>query len=113
MASANYLHVRRDLTGLELAARFLEQFLEQIGEAEIGGHRPQVQPVDAVILHLEHSKSIHPLAIGNVAAFAIPLELVEDDVFGRGDEHLGSSFIDLDTSPPFDLALEPGVSTRG
>ena len=64
------------------------------------------------ILHLEHSESVPPLAIGNVAAFSIPLELVEDDVFGRGDQHLGSSFVDLDTSPPFDLVLGPGVSTH-
>jgi len=61
---------------------------KQVGEVQARGPFAQVDAIHGVSLHLENTEHIAPLAVRDAAALAIPIELGQDGVLGRGKVNL-------------------------
>ena len=61
---------------------------EQVGEAYCGRGGVEIGVVEPIALHGEDGDDVSPLTIRGLAPLAVPLELAEDLVLGRGDPQI-------------------------
>jgi len=57
------------------SAGLINRTAQQVAHVEAGGHSAHIVLIETVLLHLEHTKHIAPLALGKLAAHPILLQL--------------------------------------
>lgn len=67
-----------------------EGAFEQVFHVEVARPSTQVREVERVGLDRDHAEDVLPLALRDAPAQAKPLQLVEDDVLGRGEQGSGA-----------------------